>query len=143
MSNRAFSVGAESGVTFTLPIEQRETYEREPVTFLCRLSKPGAVRWFAGDREVRAEEAEAAGVLLEARDGGLEHTLTVPAPTLEHAASYTVKCGDEESSARLIVHGTRFCDRNFTYVFSGDRRKDRMNWLVYCQSALKCRLVFV
>ena len=97
-----FIIILESGVTFVMPIEQQETYEHEQVTFLCKLSKPNPVTWYKDDQEVKSGDE----AFIMASDGD-KYTLTIPSPTLGDAAEYTVKCGDMESSARLIVYGKK------------------------------------
>ena len=83
-----------------MPIEQQETYENEKVTFLCKLSKPNLVTWYKDDQEIKPGDEN----FIMGSDG-IDYTLTVPSPKLSDAAEYTVKCGDMESSAKLIVCG--------------------------------------
>ena len=98
----AFVIILESGVAFVMPIEQQETYENEEVTFVCKLSKPNPVTWYKDDQEVKPGD----DAFIMASDGD-KYTLTIPSPTLGDAAEYTVKCGDMESSAKLIVYGKK------------------------------------
>ena len=97
-----FVIILESGVTFVMPIEQQETYQHEQVTFLCKLSKPNPVTWYKDDQEIKPGD----DAFIMASDGD-KYTLTIPSPTLGDAAEYTVKCGDMESSAKLIVYGKK------------------------------------
>ena len=83
-----------------MPIEQQEIYEHEPATFLCKLSKPHPVTWYRDDTEIKPGD----DAFIMGSDGDT-YTLTIPSPSLTDAAEYTVKCGDMESSAKLIVYG--------------------------------------
>ena len=83
-----------------MPIEQQQTYENETVTFLCKLSKPSLVTWYKDDQEIKPGDE---GFIMTC--DGVDYTLTIPSPKLSDAAEYTIKCGDMESSAKLIVYG--------------------------------------
>ncbi len=110
-------------MTFTLPIEQQDTQEGAPVSFLCKLSKPSLVTWYKDDHEIRPGDA---GFVMTSQ--GDECKLTLTSPTLADAGQYTVKCGEMESSAKLVVHGKEQCslDREVLQIVKGQFRLEEV-----------------
>ncbi len=92
----------ESKPTFTEPLKDLTVPEEESVTLECELSKPDQkVKWLKDGKEVKPERKKG----ITTKTDGRRHSLTIPKASLEDAAEYTVKCGDQETKAKVDVQG--------------------------------------
>ncbi len=97
----------ESGVTFTQELAEQVVIENEPATFFCKLSKPQQVLWYVEGKPIKEEDEN---YLIESIND--IHSLTIPCTKVSDSGIYTVKVGDVQSAANLIVNGNfilKFC----------------------------------
>ncbi len=98
---------AESKPIFTEPLKDLAVPEEESVTLECELSKPDQkVKWLKDGKEVKPDRKKG----ITTKTDGRRHSPTIPKASLEDAAEYTVKCGEQESKSKVDVQG-RFVTR--------------------------------
>ncbi len=94
-------------MTFTSPLSDQAVAEHQPVTFVCKLSKPAkGVKWYK-DSKLLPDMSSKGRYLIASQD--VEYTLHILDPTLGDSGEYKVKMGAQESSARLKVTGMKRC----------------------------------
>ncbi len=92
-------------MTFASPLTDQAVVEHEPVTFLCKLSKPGkAVKWYK-DGKPLPEINRKGHYFMGIQD--IEYTLHIQDPGVHDSGEYKAKVGEQESSARLKVTGMK------------------------------------
>ena len=92
----------ETKPSFTAPLKGITITEDESVTLECELSKPDQkVKWFKNGKEIKPDKKR--GIL--SKTDGRKHSLIIPKTEMGDAAEYSVKCGEEETEAKLIVEG--------------------------------------
>ena len=91
----------EAKVSITESLIDQVVFEEQPVSFVCKTTKPtDEVIWYKDGKQISKDD-----------DNYLVHneeascTLTLPKPCVEDSGEFTVKIGDEISSANLNVNG--------------------------------------
>ena len=75
--------------------------EEEPVTFMCKESQDGQpVTWYKDGHELKDGDD---GCIISS--DGVTSTLTLPKSEVADSSEYTVKCGDVETPAEVVVAG--------------------------------------
>ena len=91
---------SERPVTVNKALKDQAVVEKEPVTFTCEMSKSNQpVQWLRDGKPIRQ------GVKYKISSDGLVYSLTIPKPSVEDSAEYTVKTGDVSSTGKLTVTG--------------------------------------
>ncbi len=76
--------------------------ESKPVTLECEVTKPGQKgTWYHNGKMIKTDKNK--GIHIDVK--GTKHTLTIDKTSQSDAGEYTVKIGDQESSAQLMVDG--------------------------------------
>ncbi len=92
---------AEVKVYFTVPLAQQLVLEQQPVTFMCKTSKPNVdVLWFKEDTIIDAGHER---YVLESH--GDTHTLSIPEAHLVDRGDFIATVGEEVTTAELVVNG--------------------------------------
>ena len=92
-------VFVETPVKITKKLTKQVVAEGQPAKLSCKLSKPGqVVTWYKNGTKLSAKN------YYQTSDG-TEYVLSIPECKLDDSAEYTIKAGDIESSAQLIVNG--------------------------------------
>ena len=92
---------SEAKIYFTYPLTEQAVLEEQPVTFVCKTSKPTKdVMWYKDDQEIDDDDDD---YITSYED--VTFTLTIPVSSVEDSGEFTVKIGDETSSAKLVVNG--------------------------------------
>ena len=92
----------ETKPSFTAPLKDITVPEEESVTLECELSKPDQkVKWFKDGKEIKPDRKR--GIL--SKTDGRKHSLIIPKTETDDTAQYSVKCGEEETKAKLTVEG--------------------------------------
>ena len=88
-------------MTITQPLHDQSVPEDSSVSLTCALSKANSqVTWLKNGQEVIPDanhDVEADGVF---------HTMRIPKASVDDAAEYSVRVGDQASSATITVQGT-------------------------------------
>ena len=85
---------------FTVPLKDQYTKEFEHVEFECEISKPDRqVAWYKNGEEVPMDAR------IEITVDGCIHKMIINEAYTEDSAEYTVKIGDQQTSAKLVVEG--------------------------------------
>ncbi len=83
-------------------MQKQEVTEGCPVTFKCKLSKPGQkVTWCKNGKALSVKDYKIAS-----KD--IEYTLKIARAKLDDAAEYSILINDEKSLAPLTVKGIKF-----------------------------------
>ena len=83
-------------------LQNQEVTEGDTVCMSCTVSEEGHVaQWFKEKQEIDKTLSDKYQTDV---DGGL-FTLTIPKSTVSDSAEYTIKIGDVETSAKLVVNG--------------------------------------
>ena len=91
----------EAALTFTLPLKDTKVSESQDATFECTVSRPNEpALWSKDGEEVTADEH----IQIASQD--YTHSLMLKDTQKDDEGEYTVKCGDVESRAKLMVEGT-------------------------------------
>ena len=81
-------------------LENQEVDENEAVSMVCKASEEGySATWYKDGEEIRDSEK----YLIESESD--TYTLTIPKSTVDDSGEFTIRIGDEESSANLVVNG--------------------------------------
>ena len=108
-------------MTFTLPLKDTVIKESETVTLECQLSKPDQkVTWYRNGKAITPDEHIAISA------DGVMHTLTINNSVLEDGAEYSVKCGDQTTSAKLTVEGWKTYFRTIYSALLSRKRKQTL-----------------
>lgn len=98
-------------------LKDEEVTEGQAATLRCELTKVAPVEWRKGSTLLRASEKH------KMRQEGTVMKLLIQDVELKDAGEYTCVCGEQETTAALIVHGKK----KYTY------------YLYYC--IFPCQLV--
>ena len=91
---------SERPLTVNKALKDQAVVEKEPVTFTCEMSKSNQpVQWLRDGKPIRH------GVKYKISSDGPVYSLTIPKPSVEDSAEYTVKTGDVSSTGKLTVTG--------------------------------------
>ena len=91
----------ETKVSITKPLIDQVVFEEQPVSFVCKTTKPtDDVIWYKDDKEISEDDES-----YVMNNEEVTCTLTLPKPCVEDSGEFTVKIGDETSSAKLSVNG--------------------------------------
>ena len=92
----------ESKPSFTAPLKDTSVPEEQSVTLECELSKSyQKVKWFKDGKEIKPDRKRG----ITPKTDGRKYSLTIPKTDVSDSAKYSVKCGDEETTANLTVEG--------------------------------------
>lgn len=90
----------EAPATFTKPLTDLTTKERDTVTLTCELSKPNTpCKWFKNDTEIQPSNHA------QISYDGYTQQLVLTDVTVDDTAKYSCVCGDVSSEATLQVQG--------------------------------------
>ena len=91
----------DEAVDFTVPLSDQTAPTYEDATFTCEMTKRGAhVTWYMDGEELMTNDK------YEIVCDGVTQRLTIHECVADDIAVYTVKCGPNTSSAKLILDGT-------------------------------------
>ena len=92
----------ETKPSFTIPLKDITVPDEQSVTLECELSKPDQkVKWLKDGKEIKPDKKR--GIL--SKTDGRRHSLIIPKTETDDTAQYSVKCGEEETKAKLTVEG--------------------------------------
>ena len=91
----------ETKASITEPLIDQVVFEEQPVSFVCKTTKPtDDVMWYKDDKEICEDDDN-----YVINNEEVTCTLTLPKPCVEDSGEFTVKIGNETSSAKLSVNG--------------------------------------
>ena len=103
----------EQPIEFITKLKSQEVAEDESVTFKCELSKPAkTVTWLKNGKIVESNEDH------DITNVDTQCTLTISKAQVDDSGEYSVKVGDKESTAKLVVKGEQIFDSMLS--LSGD-----------------------
>lgn len=106
---------AEEPVYFTIPLQDKQCKEQEEVFLECEISKPDRkLQWFKDGQELLPVDAR-----FEIQVEGCSHKLVFHETMVEDTGEYTVKIGDQTSTAKLDVEGENIHYLSLNGVFPG------------------------
>jgi hypothetical protein len=91
---------AEEPVVFTIPLKDVKCTEHEEVTLECEISRPDRPLTWQKDGMDLPINAR-----FEVMVDGCSHKLVINDAQLDDTAEFTVRIGDQESTAKLEVEG--------------------------------------
>ncbi len=84
-----------------LPLLNQSALEEEPVTLACRLNKPAQqVTWFRDGVQISPSDER-----FEMRTEACNYTLSIDKSEIKDTGMFTMRVGEVESSATVIVYG--------------------------------------
>ena len=87
-------------MSFTVPLQDRESQVDDEVTLTCETSKPNQpVKWYKNGKLIKPDKR------MKVKSDGCVHTLTIPKSAKDDTAEYAVKLGDLSTSGNLTVKG--------------------------------------